>query len=130
MIYEIFIMVLFVLSLGYLEFQIDRLFWKSGKSDKPWSTILRGIVILGTSLTVSGTYGVHWWQTAIFLSTLYFLLFDFELNLLRGKHIFHTGTGNWYEKARKAAGPFIEIFVKLIIASAGYGVYARLDWIV
>ena len=121
-------LIIFVIALVIVEWQFDKFMWVQGLNDKPWSTILRGILILIASLWPSETF---WWQNLLFVGTMYFLLFDYGLNLLRGKHVFHIGSQKYlYERLRYKAGPWIEAFVKLWVALVGYGVYVHLDWII
>jgi hypothetical protein len=73
------IYILFITSLIItLEIIIDKKIWKHSGNDKPWTTIIRGVLILSMSIALGNTL-----LSAFLAFAYYFLVFDFALNVAR-----------------------------------------------
>lgn len=98
-------------------FVIDPFFWKRGKSDKPWSTILYVFIILGFWLTIG-----KWFVLVVGLSARAF--FDPILNvsgkLPSGKQpLCYHPDKNWYERLWNLFPCWLELAIRLVWFSLG-----------
>ena len=74
----IFLLLSLITFLISLEIIADKMIWGYDQDDKPWTTIIRGILILIICLTIGNFY------ISVLLSfAYYFLVFDFALNVAR-----------------------------------------------
>ena len=118
--------IILILSPILLEIAFDIWRWSQNKSDKPVSTIFRGVyfVLLAVLFHVLG-YNT-WWQTLILLIFTHLFFFDFILNIIRNKPFFyHSNSG--FDQIYARIPPIAEILLKSVFLYSAYFVYADLD---
>ena len=86
-------------GLTIIEIVVDILIWKRKGNDKPYTTIVR-IVLMVIAAWIIGNF----WNTLFVIFATHFLVFDFSLNISRWKKI----TGIFYYR------PYHESVYKLI----------------
>ena len=121
--------VIYLFALLFIEIIFDLVMWLSGKSDKPASTILRGIGIL-VLIYIGEMGGIQWWRTLVFSVCWYAGFFDYAINIVRGLNPWHVGNKKFlYERVRAKMGPWIELFIKIWLVIVGYSVMFKSHWI-
>ena len=118
--------IILILTPAVLEIPFDLWRWSQNKSDKPASTIFRAVyfAILAALFHILGYNS--WWQTLILLIVVHLFIFDFALNLLRGKPFFyHSNTG--FDRIYGRIPPAAEILFKSVLLFVAYVVYTDLD---
>jgi hypothetical protein len=124
-----FIEIILVILPVPLEIYYDINRWNDGKSDKPISTILRGIAFL--LIGMINDWVLHnntWWQTAILCIGVHFMLFDYSLNLIRHKPIFHH-SGKGFDRIWNVIPNFFNPIVRAIVLYTTYIIFSRIDLI-
>ena len=73
------VLISIILLVMFLEIRfIDPLFWRSGKSDKPWSTIISALLIVIIGVIVQFVFHLNWALSAMFLALMLRIgLFDY-----------------------------------------------------
>lgn len=87
---------------------------QKGRNDKPLSTIVRLILIIGLSFALPGRF----YSVAFIIVGTYFLLFDFSINLARKKPFFYHGYNKkkWsYDWLYNRIPPQMELLIKGIV---------------
>jgi len=110
---------LLLTSPTWLEaFLIDPLFWRSGGSDKPWSTYIRGVLFLlvGISVDVFLGYG-HWYYGIAIAFIFHVLAFQFMINLQLKRPVDYLGSGK-YDTMIRGIPLWIRISLSVILLSA------------
>ena len=121
--------IILVFSPVILEIIYDLIRFANNKTDKPLSTIFRGVYMVLLAIAFQAMDYNSWWQTLILLVFVHLAFFDWLLNLVRGKDMFYhsdKGTDRIYSRIPWYA----EIFFKLLFLYSAIVVYMRLDLII
>lgn len=96
---------LIIIWFAFIMLEVARNFWMIQKGDKPnylQSFILRGMAAIGHGILYNPADPREWLPLLIFQVASFYLIFDFVLNLLRGKHFDYQGkTSGWLDKLPK-----------------------------
>jgi len=92
-------------------------------------TAVRLIIMFGLAILDAHLSGVHWWQSLMLEIALFWLLFDYALNIALGRVWFTLGSTSWLDQRLNQWPGFVVLFLKLWVLACAIGVYYHLDWI-
>jgi len=92
-------------------------------------TAVRLIIMLGLAILDAHLSGVHWWQSLFLEIALFWLLFDYVLNIALGRVWYTLGNTAMLDKLMNEWPGFVVLFLKLWVFACAIGVYYHLDWI-
>lgn len=93
------------------------------RNREPNKTMMWSIRAAVTVVFVFGKAHISMWAYVaygFFLATLFYSLFDYSLNIARGKPFFHKGQ-NWIDRLVPAG--FIDFGFKIILLSSAFAIY-------
>jgi len=101
---------------------IDPLFWWHGKNDKPWSTYIRGGMVLIAS-AVAQLSGDNWMLVGMLVSVAYhFAFFQYLINAVLGKPWDYLGDGP-FDKAFSHIPNYGRVFFQALAVLAAVLAY-------
>jgi len=92
-------------------------------------TISRLIIMIGLAILDAHLSGVHWWQSLILEIAIFWLLFDYTLNIALGRVWWELGSTSWLDQRLNQWPWFVVLFLKLWVFACAIGVYYHLPWI-
>lgn len=99
-----------------LELGIDELFWTRGHSDKPWSTVLRAVVMAGAVVLVAFWMDyAPWYTVAPVTVALHVAAFPYLINWVLGRRWDYLSAGNWYDRMISKMRPRARIVIQLVL---------------
>jgi hypothetical protein len=112
-----------------IEIAIDFILWRLKKSDKPASTIFRGVYMAFLAGLFHWIGYNTWWQTLILLLFIHLALFDALLNTFRGKGLtYHSDKG--FDRIYSRIPGYAELFFKAVFLYAAIMVYSHIEMII
>jgi len=111
-----------------IEIAVDIWLFSKGKTDKPLTTIARvpAFILFGI---INDWAGFNtWWQSSIYILFLHILIFDYALNLVRGKHFFyHPPISNIWDEFMYKIDGFYGLLLRVFVWFWGWGLYYHID---
>jgi len=92
-------------------------------------TAVRLIIMLGLAILDAHLSGVHWWQSLFLEIAIFWLLFDYTLNIALGRVWWMLGNSAMIDKLMNEWPGFVVLFLKLWVFACAIGVYYHLPWI-
>ena len=102
---------------------IDPLYWKAGKSDKPVSTWIRGLMYASLAVIMDYGMGYNWWYMNIILGiALNFMVFGYLVNFMRNKSWDYLSDSG-FDKYFKKIPAYLRLFLQAWILISAMLVY-------
>jgi hypothetical protein len=121
-----------LLSIPFLqELILDyiRIVRKKKEDDHATDTPIRGAIILVMAIVNWKVTGHSVWQSALLGVALFWLIFDYALNILRKQKFFFLGKSSWFDRKLSNLHPLMILFLKVFLFAFALLVYYNLDQI-
>ena len=117
----IFLPFLFELIQDYIQIE-------HGKGDekdrgKGWIDWAIRAALTGFATGIGIAAGYEWWKPPMMCAVIFFVFFNYALNLARGKNIYHLGWDGWDQFEAEYMPGWRGLVVRVLVLISGYAIW-------